>query len=197
MIISCAVFIAAYIIFLFIWIQIKPYYGNLLAHVGGFLAGSTAGAELEKVVHEKDTARVTYARTVMSRGNVGEILMDFKISVSNYSFNVPLSFALVAGLFVFFRWRWRYLMEVSLILVLVHVLYIYSYCTLNLFKELTKAGLKDPSASVQFLLQFLWAFTDNMVIRFEPFLVAAYLWLRNRTAQADGKQRLRKLEGAR
>jgi hypothetical protein len=196
-IISCAVFIAAYSIFLFLWIQIKPFYGNILTHAGGSLAGSTAGAELEKVIHEKDTARVTYARTVMRGGNVGEVLLDFKLSVSNYSFNVPLSFGLVAGLFVFFRWRWRYLLEVSFILVFVHILYIYSYCTLNLFKELTKAGLKNPSASVQFTLQFLWAFTDNMVIRFEPFLVSAYLWLRNRAVGSDGQKHSKKMEGAR
>lgn len=194
MIISCVVFLTAYIIFLLLWIQIKPYYGNLLTHAGGILAGLTAGAELEKVVHEEDMARVSYARTVMSGGNVGEVLLDFKLSVSNYSFNVPISFALAAGLFVFFRWRWRYLLEVSFILVFVHVLYIYSYCTLNLFRELTKAGLKNPSASVQFSLQFLWAFTDNMVIRFEPFLVSAYLWLRNRTSRTDEKQ-ARKMEG--
>jgi len=194
-IISCTVFLTAYIIFLLLWIQLKPYYGNLLTHTGGILAGLTAGAELEKVVHEEDMARVSYARTVMSEGNVGEVLLEFKLSVSNYSFNVPVSFALAAGLFVFFRWRWKYLLEVLFVLVFVHVLYIYSYCTLNLFRELTKAGLKNPSASVQFSLQFLWAFTDNMVIRFEPFLVSAYLWLRNRASRTDEKHS-RKMEGA-
>ena len=179
---SFGLFVICYIIFLLLWIQVKPFYGALLTSIGAHLAGITAGAELEKVVQEKDLAKVSYAVTVMRAGNVGEVLMDFRISVSNYSFNVPLSFALTAALFVFFRWHWRYLLEVSLILISVHVLYIYSYCTLNLFKEMARAGLRNPGLPLQFGLQFLWAFTDNMVIRFEPFLVAAYLWLRERGA---------------
>jgi hypothetical protein len=28
--------------------------------------------------------------------------------------------------------------------------------------------------------QFLWSFTDNMVIRFEPFLIGIYVFLRFR-----------------
>jgi hypothetical protein len=176
--VSVCIFVVSYVLLLLIWIQIKPYYGGVLTHLGAHLAGTTAGAELEKVIQEKDVSTVSYARTVMKAGNVGEVLLDFKISVSNYSFNVPLSFALIAALFVFLRWHIRYVLEVSLILVLVHVLYIYSYCTLSLFREMANAGLKNPGLALQFGLQFVWAFTDNMVIRFEPFLVAAYLWLR-------------------
>jgi hypothetical protein len=182
---ACLVFASAYFLFLLMWIQIKPYYGSFLTYLGAHLAGATAGLELDKINHDRDVARITYARTVMSKGNVGEVLLDLRVSVSNYSFNVPLSFAMAAGLFVFFKWRWRYIIEISVFLILVHILYIYSYCTLNGFKELSKAGLEDPSAAVQFLLQFIWAFTDNMVIRFEPFLVAAYLWLRNRASHDE------------
>ncbi len=174
-VLSVLIFASCYILFLVLWIRVKPYYGTVLARMGGHLAGYTAGAELEK---GEDLASVSYARTVMKGGNVGEILMEFKISVSNYSFNVPLSLALAAALFLFLRWRWRYLLEMSLLLALVHLLYVYSYCTLNLIKEAAQAGLRNPSALVQFSVQFLWAFTDNMVIRFEPFLVGAYLLLR-------------------
>lgn len=189
--VSVCIFMVSYVLLLLLWIQIKPYYGGILTRLGAHLAGATAGAELEKVIQERDVATVSYARTVMKAGNVGEVLMDFKISVSNYSFNVPLSFALMAALFVFFRWHGRYVLEVSLILVLVHILYIYSYCTLSLFREMANAGLKNPGLGLQFSLQFLWAFTDNMVIRFEPFLVAAYLWLRERGQKGNDSIRRR------
>ena len=35
-----------------------------------------------------------------------------------------------------------------------------------------------PPKWVQFTVQFMWGFTDNLIIRFEPFLIAVYLWLR-------------------
>jgi hypothetical protein len=99
----------------------------------------------------------------MTRHGIDDLLLDLKIEVSKYSFNVPLTFALVAGLFPIFKWQKRSLIE----------------CTLQLFYNLTQVGIKTPSKALQFFLQFMWAFTDNMIIRFEPFLVAIYLWLRN------------------
>ena len=180
LIIASSVFCLTYLIFLTLGIQVKPYYGNMLTQVGARLAASTAGLRVEKTQHGKEVATITFARTVLTKKGLGDILLDLKISVSNYSFNVPLTFALVAGLFPFFRWRKRSLIEACFILLFIHLLYIYFFCSLQLLYQLTLAGVKAPPKTVQFLLQFMWTFTDNMVIRFEPFLVAVYLWLRNR-----------------
>lgn len=174
------IFLLTYAAALFVWIQIKPAYGTVLTQMGSRLAGWTAGLEVEKIAHGKEDATVTFTRPLLTGRGLADYLIELKISVSNYSFNVPLTFALVTALLPFFRWRKKSLLEAGLILVCIHLLYIYSYCNLELFYNLSKSGIKTPSRPVQYLLQFMWAFTDNMIIRFEPFLVAVYLWLRNR-----------------
>ena len=178
--IGIVVFFLSYLIFLFIWIQIKPYYGDVMTQVGTHLAGWTTGLRVVKVEHGEEVAYVTFGRTVMTKSGLGDIALRIKISVSHYTFNVPLTFALVAGLFVGFKWRFRTILEACFILIIIHLLYIYFFSSLQLLYELTKAGVRDPSKFVQFFFQFMWTFTDNMIIRFEPFLVAVYLWLRNR-----------------
>lgn len=123
---------------------------------------------------------ITFSRRILTTKGLADFVVDIKIDVSKYSFNVPLTFALVAGLFPFFRWRKRYVAEALVILVFVHLLYIYSLCNLKLFYQIAAIEKTPPSISVQYILEFIWAFTDNMIIRFEPFLIAVYLWLRNR-----------------
>ena len=174
------IFVVTYSIFLILWIQVKPHYGNMLTHVGSRLSAWSAGACVEEVRHGNEVATITFAYPVVTKQRRGDILLDVKVAVSSYSFNVPLTFALLVGLFPLFRWRIRYLIEACFILLFIHLLYISFFCSLQLFYHLAQAGIKTPSKTVQFCLQFMWAFTDNMIIRFEPFLVAVYLWFRNR-----------------
>jgi hypothetical protein len=175
---AVGVFFLSYALFLAIWVQVKPFYGSLLAHVGAPLAAWTTGARLDEIVHGKEVADlIFYYFAVTSQGS-GDVLIDVKIAVSNYSFNVPLTFSLIAALFVFFRWRPGALLEAGLILVLIHLSYIYFHCTLQIFYQLAMGQIFVPPKWVQFLLQFMWGFTDNLIIRFEPFLITVYLWMR-------------------
>ena len=46
---------------------------------------------------------------------------------------------------------------------------------------LSNQGFEKASSLTIFFWEFLWGFVDNMVVRFEPFLIGAYLFLmRNR-----------------
>jgi len=179
-ILGISIFSIAYLVFLILWMQVKPYYGNMLTHVGSRLSAWSAGACVESMHHGKEVATITFAYPVVTQQGRGDILLDVKIAVSQYSFNVPLTFALLAGLFPLFRWRVRSLIEACFILLFIHLLYISFFCSLQLFYHLAEAGIKTPSKPLQFFLQFMWAFADNMIIRFEPFLVAVYLWFRNK-----------------
>ncbi len=177
---AVGLFFAVYLGTLLLWIGVKSYYGTVLAHIGSRPAGWTAGARVEEVQPGSETARVAFSRPVLIRGGMADFQVELDISVSRYSFNVPLTFALIAALFPFYRWRPRTLLEAAGILVFIHLTFIYFLCTLELFKLFTQARvIRPPPGWLQYLLQFLWAFTDNLVIRFEPFLVAVYLWLRN------------------
>jgi len=169
----------SYSVFLFLWIPAKPYYGLVLTHVAAPFGARTAGVKVEKIVQGKDVTTITFARSVWTREGLGDMLMDMRIKVSHYSFNVPLTFALVFGLYPLFRWRKRTVLEAAAILILVHLAYLYFLCALRMFHQLYQGGFPPPSRPVQFFFQFMWTFTDTMVIRFEPFLVAVYLWFRN------------------
>ena len=183
---SISVFLISYLLILVLWIQVKPYYGKILSMAGAELATGHTKSQVEYITQEKDYTNIQFTRPVMTTKGMGDIVFDIKLSVSNYTFNVPLTFALAAGLYIYFRWKPRYLLEAGIILVFVHLLYIFSFCSLELLKNLTHSqggivyGIRLPSKGEQFFFQFLWEFTDNMVIRFEPFLVAIYLWLRSK-----------------
>ncbi len=178
-IVSVLIFIVSYAVFLVLWLQVKHYYGAILTQVGAHLAAKTAGVRVLQIDHGDEISTITFARTVVKQRRLGDLLIEKTISVSHYSFNVPLTLSLVTSLFFIFRWRKRPLIEACLILLCVHLLFIYFSCCLELFKYLTQIGIRTTSKALQYTLQFLWAFTDNMVIRFEPFLFAAYLWLRH------------------
>lgn len=189
---SCIIFFLTYLIALVIWLQIKPYYANIQAHFGAFLSARTIGFRVLDVKQENELSVITFSRAILTEKGLADLVVDLKIAVSHYSFNVPLTFALVASLSVFFKWRIRFLVEAFFILLFIHLLYIYSFCNLNLAHQISMAGAGTPPKPVQYLLQFMWAFTDNMVLRFEPFLVAVYLWLRNREPANSPRSKKRK-----
>lgn len=164
----------------------KPYYGHLLSQIGAVMASKYPQCNVESVHQGQEDTTITFSKPVMTSKGMGDIVFDFKIPVSNYTFNVPLTFALVFALYLYFKWKKRYLIEASAMLVGTHLLYIYSFCSLHLLKFIVNSqdgivyGIIPPSIGVQYFFEFLWAFTDNMIIRFEPFLMAVYLWLRSK-----------------
>ena len=187
-------FLVVYIFSLILWIQVKPYYGYVLTQVGTRLAAWSTGLRVRSIGLEEEGISVCFAGPVLTEKGLGELIVELKIVVSSFTYNVPLTIALVAGLLPFFKWRKRYLAEIVILLLFVHLLYIYLFCTLQVFYKLWLSNAGGHSDSVQLFLEFMWTFTQNLVIPFEPFLVAVYLWLRGRESSGsdspDGKQRL-------
>lgn len=175
---SILIFLFCYAIFLFAWINVKSYYGYGLTQIGTYLSACTMGSSVKEIVVDKENARITFIRSFYKGLELADLVLDVKLSVSKYSFNVPLSLALIAALFPLFHWKKRSLIEVILILLFIHLLYIYSFCCLQLYYAFLKAGIKVKSTGSQLFWEFLWGFTDNMVIRFEPFLLTIYLWFK-------------------
>ena len=177
---SVLTFLVVYVFSLILWIQVKPYYGYGLTQVGARLAARSTGLEVRSMGLKGGIIPVHFAGPVITEKGLGELLVDLEIDVSHFTYNVPLTIALVAGLFPFFRWRRRYLAEIVLLLIFIHLLYIYLFCTLQVFYKLWQSDARAHSDSLQLFLEFMWTFTQNLVIPFEPFLVAVYLWLRGR-----------------
>lgn len=175
---SILIFVISYPAFLFVWINIKPYYGSGMTRLGTHLAAFTMDSTVKETVVDREDDRVSFVRSFYSGNDLADLVVDLTLSVSKYSFNVPLSLALIASLFPIFRWRKRSLIEALLILLFIHLLYIYSFCCLQLYYAFLKAGIKYKTTGMQLFWEFIWGFTDNMVIRFEPFLLTIYLWFK-------------------
>lgn len=176
---ACGVFLVSYGLFLLAWVQVKPYYGLVLTRFVSQVIAGTTQFKVDRIGHDREKAQITFSRPVLTKQGFGDLLLDLTIPVSNYSFNTPLTFALLAGLFVIFRWPLRHFIGVCLILLAIHLMYVYAFCLFQLFFYLAQGGFKVLSRPLQLFVEFLWSFTDNMVVRFEPFLVFLYLWLMN------------------
>ena len=151
---AVGLFIIVYIVTLLIWVQIKPVYGRLLTRVAAGAAVVQTGFKVKSVQQDADVTRLTLSRTVIQKRGIGDFLMELKLNVSNYTFNVPLTLAIIAGLYPLFGWRKKNIPEIAVILIGIHFLYIYSFCILRIFETMTQAGMTTTSSAFQFLLQF-------------------------------------------
>jgi hypothetical protein len=86
----------------------------------------------------------------------------------------------MGALYFVLKRRKRAYGEALAILVSVHFLYVFSLDTKELTEVFMDRGLEAHSVPRLFVYQFLWGFIDNMVIRFEPFLIGFYMFLRFR-----------------
>jgi hypothetical protein len=182
-------FLVVYVFSLVLWIQVKPYYGYVLTQVGARFAAGSTGLGVRSIGLEEGVIPVCFTGPVLTERGLGELIVELKIDVSHFTYNVPLALALVAGLFPFFKWRRRYLFEIVLILLFVHLLYVYLFCTLQVFYKVWQSDGGGHSDFVQLFLEFMWTFTQNLIIPFEPFLVAVYLWLRGRESSGSDKKK--------
>lgn len=133
------------------------------------------GAKFERMQSHRDEIELTFSPLRQSR-----MLIAIPVKTSSYTFNAPLTFAIVATLCPFIRRRARATIEVMIVLVGVHLLYVASLETKLLSEVLTSRGVETGRRISTIFYEFLWTFTDNMVIRFEPFLIGFYMFLRFR-----------------
>ncbi|MDA8433737.1 MAG: hypothetical protein M0Z60_12370 [Nitrospiraceae bacterium] len=172
---AVVIFLVAYPVFLVSWIQVKDYYGTAVTVTASKLLTLVADVTYESFERTGDTVEVTYSP--LSRPNM---LVDIPIKTSSYTFNAPLTFALMATLWLFLKKKPRAYGEALIILLCVHFLYVFSLESKTLTETLIQQGAAPKSDLRLFVTQFFWSFTDNMVIRFEPFLIGFYMFIRFR-----------------
>ncbi len=177
---SIIIFFISYFIFLILWIQIKSFYGYGLAKVGSKLAAITMNCKISSFKNNGELTKITFSKLISTTKGLGKLTIDVDIAVSKYSFNIPLTLALMASFFIFFRWKKRTLFEAIFLLILVHLLYVYSFCCVNIYHTFVNIGLINLKSFPQIFWESLWTFTDNFIIRFEPFLLIIYIWFREK-----------------
>jgi hypothetical protein len=170
------IFIIAYAVFLILWIQVKDYYGYGMTATASKFIASVKDLEIDAIDQNDERIQVTFSSYKINR----DILIDIPVRTNTYTFNSPLTLAIMSSLFLFIRKRSRAYAEAIILLLIVHLLFIVTFELKELSTVLMNMKLETVSSTRMFVYQFLWGFTDNMVIRFEPFLIGFYLFMRFR-----------------
>jgi len=131
-------------------------------------------AQLEDIVKGNDLIHTSFRSLSKKQG----MLIPTTIPTYVYTSNVPMTFAVMASLFLFTRRKIRACTEALLILFAIHLLYVFSFETMQLTYTFMKYGIETPDKFKYTFYQFLWAFTDFMFVRFGAFFIGIYTYLR-------------------
>ena len=173
------IFIVAYIISLVVWLGVKAYYGMAITTIASHAITLIKNVDVVSILRNGDIISVGF---IPQKYGVTIIKTTIDVPISNYTFNAPLTFAIMAAFYPFLKRKWIYL-EAILILVVVHFLFVFSMEGEKLSAALETQGYEKVGTASQLFWEFLWGFINNMVVRFEPFLIGAYLYFfRNRTS---------------
>jgi len=179
---SILLFLVTYFSILLIWLQVKPYYGYGVAQLGVRLATWAGDTRIKSISRDSDVIQVMLQREIRSSKSITEAEVPLTIRIASYTFNVPITFAIMAALRPFIRWPWKILVEAGIILACIHLLYVFFFTVRFSLSALSEAGvIAMPSLPFRMGVQFMWLFINNMVLRFEPFLVAVYIYFRQIT----------------
>ena len=159
-----------------LWIKIEVYYGKGLLYIASKSTAFVKNVEFEKIKLIKDS-RLNAQFLIKHKKGVRII---FKFDFSTFTFNVPLTFAIMATLYSYTRNRKRAYIEALLLLFLIHFLHTFTNETGRLSYIMARNNLETASEFQLFIWQYLWGFLDSMVIRFEPFLIGIYMLIRFR-----------------
>lgn len=173
------IFIVAYIISLVVWLGVKAYYGMAITTIASHAITLIKNVDVVSILRKGDIISVGF---IPQKYGVTILKTTIEVPISNYTFNAPLTFAIMAAFYPFLKRKWIYL-EAILILVVVHFLFVFSMEGEKLSAALETQGYEKGGTTSQLFWEFLWGFINNMVVRFEPFLIGAYLYFfRNRTS---------------
>lgn len=170
------IFVVSYGIFLVLWIQVKDFYGYGMTVAASNIIAGLKDLEIDAVDQNKERVQVTFTPYRINRN----VLIDIPVRTNTYTFNIPLTLAIMSSLFLSIRRRPRAYAEALLLLLIVHMLFITTFELKELTTTLVNMKIETVGKARIFIYEFLWGFTDNMVIRFEPFLIGFYLFVRFR-----------------
>lgn len=183
---AALIFVLSYFVLLAVWLAIKSYYGMAVTSAASYAVTMLKNVDVVEILRNKDIVSVGF---IPERYGVTILKTTIDVPTSNYTFNAPLTFAIMAAFYPYLK-RKRIYLEALLILVVVHFLFVFSLEAQKLTAYLEAQGYEKPSALTRIFWEFLWGFVDNMVVRFEPFLIGAYLYLfRNREEFFIGKSK--------
>lgn len=168
-------FIVFYAISLVFWLNVQDYYGRGILTIASHVSAKVKNVDFETLVTKKDGTQG--AQFYLSRHGKGATII-FTFDVSQFTYNAPMTFGIMAALFLFIRSHLRAYAECLFMLCAIHFLYVFTSEAGRITYLLAQNKLEFSSEFGQFVWQYAWGFIDAMFIRFEPFLIGFYLIVR-------------------
>jgi hypothetical protein len=168
-------FIVFYAISLVFWLNVQDFYGRGILTMASHLSAKVKNVDFETIVTRKDGTQG--ARFYISRKGKGATII-FKFDVSQFTYNAPLTFGIMAALSLFISRHVRAYAESVIMLFAIHFFYVFTSEAGRITYILARNRLEGASELGQFVWQYAWGFLDAMCIRFEPFLIGFYLIVR-------------------
>lgn len=166
-------FVVSYAISLLIWSWIKDVYGLGIFKLSANFITYIHDVSLKSVGKTGEILKAVFILKPFSFKDT--VQTTFTIPISTFTYNSPLTFAIIFS-FIPFIARKRHLAEAFIILFIIHLIFLFLFFGEKITIALVELGvLKSDSVKV-FIWEFIWGFWDNLVMRFEPFLVGAYLF---------------------
>lgn len=174
------IFIMSYAIALGTWLLVGKYYGYIITYSAAHIIAPVKSLKLVKVSFDKKDKEIigTYFRTQRQLSeNIG-LLQN--VNYGHFTFNVPLTLAILGAFFPFITKK-RVYIEAVWILIVIHLIYVIALEGYKLTEALIKSGYEPVELNHFRAWQYSEGFVKSMVLRFEPFLIGAYLYFsRNR-----------------
>ncbi|NIP39166.1 MAG: hypothetical protein GWO07_13635 [Candidatus Dadabacteria bacterium] len=169
------IFIAGYALSLVIWLFVGKYYGYVITSISAHAIAPVKNLQLDLVEFDKKNKNniSTYFRTLKQfTKNIG---MRQNVNYSHFTFNIPITVGILAAFFPFIRKK-RVYIEVTVLLIAIHIVYVFFLEGLKLSEALLRSGYEKPNEAKLILWRYSEGFFKSMVLRFEPFLIGAYLY---------------------
>lgn len=171
------IFIVSLPLFIFLWSNIKDPYGYLLTKTSSILVTKSKTVRLLKLESKGDENSVFYYPDRF--GVKPTIAVEVSLKTSHYTYNLPISLALICAFFPFIKKKKRRYIEVLFLLILIHFIYVYIYQIGELNIVLAERGYEKSSSFKSFFSDFFVDYYRSLVLRFEPVLVGIYLFFTN------------------
>jgi hypothetical protein len=169
------IFVVSYVAFLMVWLNIRDYYGRGILAVSSYVTAAVENIDYVTMKVKKNGE--TAAEFFVSRKGK-RFFIDVNFDFLRFTYNAPLTLAIVAALFLFINNHVKAYGEALGILFLIHFSYMLTSEAGRIAYMLARNNLQSASEFGLFIWQYLWGFIDAMFIRFEPFLIGFYLYAR-------------------
>lgn len=92
------IFVVSYLIFLVVWLGVKGYYGMAITTIASHAISLFKDVDIVSIIRNKDIVAVGF---IPQKYGVTLLKTTIDVPISNYTFNAPLTLAIMAAFFPF------------------------------------------------------------------------------------------------